>query len=70
MDAFIKPAIAAGIMIIAVVFSYETVYNYTMSRGLSCVISILLGVIVYIILIILLRIFEYQEIKNKFRRNL
>ena len=70
VDAFVKPAIAAGIMIIAVVFSNETVYNYTMSRGLSCVISILLGVIVYIILIILLRIFEYQEIRNKFRRNL
>lgn len=70
VEAFIKPAIAAGIMIIAVVFSNETVYTYTMSRGLSCVISILIGVIVYIIFIILLRIFEYQEIKNKFKRNL
>jgi len=65
VDAFVKPAIASCIMIIAVVFSDMNVYNYTRSRGLSCVISILIGVIVYLILIFLLRIFEYQEIKNK-----
>ncbi|MGH4137262.1 putative polysaccharide biosynthesis protein [Clostridium sp.] len=68
MDAFVKPAIAAGIMIIAVVFSNANVYNYTMSRGLSCVVSILIGIIIYVILIFLLRIFEYQEIKNKLSR--
>lgn len=68
VDAFIKPAIAATIMIIAVVFSNDCVYNYTMSRGLSCVISILIGVIVYLILVLLLRVFEYEDIKNKFSR--
>lgn len=68
VDAFVKPAIAACIMIIAVVFSNTNVYNYTMSSGLSCVISILIGIIVYLIFIFLLRIFEYQEIKNKFWR--
>ncbi|MBU3158860.1 polysaccharide biosynthesis protein [Clostridium frigoris] len=65
-DAFVKPAIAAIIMIVAVVFSDAIVYNYTMSEGLSCLISILIGVIVYIIFIFLLRVFAYQEIKNKF----
>ncbi|MGV8983878.1 putative polysaccharide biosynthesis protein [Clostridium sp.] len=65
VDAFVKPAIAAGIMIIAVVFSNANVYNYTMSSGIACVVSILIGIIVYVILIFLLRIFEYQEIKNK-----
>ena len=69
VDTFIKPAIAAGIMIITVVFSYKTVYNYTMSNNLSCVISILIGIIVYLIFIFILRIFEYQEIKNKLRKN-
>ena len=69
MDAFVKPAIAAIIMIIAVVFSNASVYNYTMSRGLSCVISILIGVIVYLIFIFLLRVFEYEEIKNKLRNS-
>ncbi|MCB2356205.1 polysaccharide biosynthesis protein [Clostridium estertheticum] len=66
IDAFVKPAIAAIIMIVAVVFSDVIVYNYTMSGGLSCIISILIGVIVYLIFIFLLRVFEYQEIKNKF----
>lgn len=65
-DTFVKPAFAAGIMIIAVVFSNANVYNYTMSRELSCIISILIGVIVYLIFIFLLRVFEYEEIKKKF----
>ena len=56
-------------MIIAVVFSDASVYNYTMSRELSCVISILIGIIVYLLFIFLLRVFEYEEIKNKLRRN-
>lgn len=68
LDAFVKPSIAAGIMIIAVVFSNANVYNYTMSSGLACVASITIGIIVYVILIFLLRIFEYQEIKNKLSR--
>jgi len=69
IDAFIKPVIAGSIMIVAVVFSNAIVYNYTMSRGLSCIISILIGVIVYLIFIFLLRVFEYQEIKKKLKRN-
>jgi stage V sporulation protein B len=69
LDAFVKPAIASIIMIITVVFINANVYNYTMSRGLSCMISIIIGVIVYLIFIFLLRIFEYEEIKNKFKRN-
>ena len=68
MDAFVKPAIASGIMIVTVVFSNANVYNYTMSRGMACVVSILIGIIVYVILIFLLRIFEYKEIKNKISR--
>ena len=67
-DTFVKPAFAASIMIIAVVFSNANVYNYTMSRELSCIISILIGVIVYLIFIFLLRIFEYEEIKKRFSR--
>jgi len=65
IDTFIKPAIAAILMIVAVVFSNAIVYNYTMSRGLACVISILIGVVVYLIFVLLLRIFEYEDIKKK-----
>ena len=68
VGAFVKPAIASIIMIIAVVFSNASVYNYTMSVGLSCVISIIIGIIVYLLFIFLLGIFEYKEIKKKFYR--
>ena len=66
VDAFVKPAIAASIMIVAVVFSNAIVYNYTMSSGLACVISILIGIVVYLIFVFFLRIFEYEDIKKKF----
>lgn len=68
VGAFVKPAIASIIMIIAVVFSNASVYNYTMSVGLSCVISIIIGIIVYLLFIFLLGIFEYEEIKKRFYR--
>lgn len=68
VGAFVKPAIASIIMIIAVVFSNASVYNYTMSVGLSCIISIIIGIIVYLLFIFLLGIFEYEEIKKKFYR--
>jgi stage V sporulation protein B len=66
VGAFMKPAIASIIMIIAVVFSNASVYNYTMSVGMSCIISIIIGVIVYLIFVFALGIFEYEEIKKKF----
>ncbi|MBU3110643.1 putative polysaccharide biosynthesis protein [Clostridium lacusfryxellense] len=65
VDAFFKPAIAASIMIVAVVFSNAIVYNYTMSRGVSCLISILIGIVVYLIFVFSLRIFRYEDIKKK-----
>jgi stage V sporulation protein B len=68
VDAFIKPAIASIIMIITVVFSNTSVYNYTRSIRVSCIISILIGVIAYIIFIFILRIFEYEDIKKKLSR--
>jgi stage V sporulation protein B len=68
VDAFIKPAVASIIMIITVVFSNTSVYNYTKSIRVSCVISILIGVIVYILFVFLLRIFEYEDIKKKLSR--
>lgn len=68
ISAFVKPAIASIIMIIAVVFSYASVYNYTMSVALSCVISIIIGVFVYLLFVFLLRIFEYEDIKKRFSR--
>lgn len=68
-EVLIKPMFASLVMIIAVVFSYNNVYNYTMSNGISCLISILLGVLVFLILVIILRIFNIEDIRGKFMKS-
>lgn len=64
-DTTIKPAYSSIIMIIGVVFLYKYVYNYTISNGISCLISIFGGIIIYIILIFILGVFKYSYVKNK-----
>jgi stage V sporulation protein B len=68
-EVLVKPLLASLIMVIAVVFSYNNVYNYTMSNGISCLISILVGVVVFLVLVIILRIFSMEDIKGKFMKN-
>ena len=50
-EILLKPAMASLIMLIFVVFTYNNVYNYTISNGISCITSIFVGAIIYIILI-------------------
>jgi stage V sporulation protein B len=64
----IKPAFAAILMIIAVVFIYMNVYNYTVSNGISSLAAIGLGVVIYGILILIFGVFKYSYIKNRFLR--
>ena len=66
---FIKPFIASGAMMIGVMYSYYFLLGKTESNGLSCLTSIFLGVIIYMILILLLRVFTINEIKNKISRS-
>lgn len=66
---FIKPFIASGAMMIGVMYSYYFLLRKTESNGLSCLISIFLGIIIYMILIIILRVFTINEIKNKISRS-
>ena len=68
-QTFIKPSIAAIVMIAISVFSYTFVYNRTESNTYSCLIAILLGIIIYGILILVLRIFSIDEIKNRIVKN-
>lgn len=64
-DIMIKPAFASILMIITVVFIYMNVYNYTVSNAISCIVSILAGVILYSFLIIIFGTFKYSYIKEK-----
>lgn len=63
-QVLIKPAYASTIMIIAVIYIYKFLYG-KYNSGISCILSIFSGIIVYIFLIILLRIFKYSYIKDK-----
>lgn len=67
-ENMVKPAIASVIMIIAVEFMYNAVYNYTMSSKIACLIAILLGICIYLVLIVVLKIFRYDYIKNRVLR--
>lgn len=68
-EVVIKPLFVSLIMIISVVFIYNNVYNYTQSNGLSCLIAIFLGVLIFGILAIVFRIFTIEDIKGKFIKN-
>ena len=64
-DAIVRPGYASLVMITAVVFLYKYVYNYTMSNGIACVLSILIGVLIYAIFIFVFGIFNYGYVKKK-----
>lgn len=69
LEVLLKPLMASLIMIILVVFSYNNVYNYTMSNGISCLVSIIVGVAVFSVLIIILGVFSMEDIRGKFIRH-
>lgn len=67
-DILIKPAYAATIMMIFVILSYNTIYRKIGSNGIACLSSIFLGMIVYMILIVIFKVFKVSEIKDKLKR--
>ncbi len=64
----IKPIIASVIMTLAVLFSYKVILNYTMSNGVSCLLSVFLGIIIYMASIICMRVFDVEEVKSRFSK--
>lgn len=66
----IKPAYAAAIMMLFVLVSYNIAYMNILSNGISCLVSIFLGMIVYIILIMVLKVFNAEDIKSRFKAKL
>ncbi|MEG1256928.1 polysaccharide biosynthesis protein [Clostridium sp.] len=68
-EVFIKPLFISLIMIIAVVFVYNNVYNYTISNGISCLAAIFIGIIVFGILAMIFRVFTFEDVKGKFIKN-
>ena len=68
-STFIKPFIASLFMIIGVIASYITLLKKTGSNSFSCLGSIFIGIIIYIILILILRVFTIEDIKSRVVRN-
>lgn len=67
-EIIIKPAFASTIMMLLVLTSYNIVYKNTISNGISCLTSIFLGMIIYIVLIIIFKVFNVEDIKSRFKR--
>ena len=67
-ENFIKPSYASIFMIIGVLLSYSYLFKNTSSNGVSCLLSILLGVIIYIMGIIILKIFNIKNDKKIIKR--
>lgn len=68
-DVLIKPAFASLVMIIGVIASFTFLRNNYVGSSLACLISIFLGIIIYVVLIIILGVFSYNYIKEKLFRN-
>ena len=67
-EILIKPTYASVIMMLFVLISYNFVYKNTISNGISCLISIFLGMIIYISLIFVLKMFNIEEIRSRIRK--
>lgn len=66
-ENFIKPSYASVFMIIGVLISYNMLYNKTASNNFSCLAAIGIGAIIYVVSIMILKVFSMDEIKNRFR---
>ena len=62
---FVKPLIASFFMIMTTMSLYIRLYNFTSNNTISCLLAILIGGIIYILAIIILRIFSVKEITSK-----
>ena len=65
IEIVIKPIIASLVMIIGVLLTYLKIINMGANSSLSCLISIFVGIIIYVVLIISLKILGYDEIKER-----
>lgn len=68
-SSFIKPAYAAGVMIVSTVVAYNFLFKKTSSNGTSCLLAILLGIIIYGVSILIFRVFSMNEIKERLIKN-
>lgn len=69
LQGVIKPLISSIFMGIIVVVVFTLSSKILVSNGLSCLLAIFMGIIIYIMSIIILRVFSIDEIKNRLIKN-
>ncbi|MDS0525303.1 polysaccharide biosynthesis protein [Clostridium sp. SHJSY1] len=67
-ENFIKPAYAASFMMIGVLIIYNMTYRSVRSNSIACLLSISVGVIIYAISILILKVFDFNEIRSRYIR--
>ena len=63
-----KPSFGSIAMMITVLILYNTLYKSTGINSISCLVSIGIGAIIYAASILVLKVFNINEIKNRFRK--
>ena len=67
-NCFFKPLAAALAMSAGVVMTYVKVMKSIENESISCLLAIFVGIIIYMIAILIFKIFEVDEIKNRLAR--
>lgn len=69
VGSFIKPFVASLIMGVSVGATYLVTLSFIGNSGLCCLIAMFVGIIIYGLVIMLLKVFEIEEIKSRIVRN-
>ena len=64
-NCFFKPLAAALAMSAGVVMTYVKVMKSIENESISCLLAIFVGIIIYMIAIMLLKVFRLEEIKDR-----
>ena len=67
INVVIKPFFASGLMIGCVLYLYSEGLKYSGNNGIACLIAIFVGIIIYMISLVVLRIFSIEEIKGRLK---
>ncbi|MGG5463156.1 putative polysaccharide biosynthesis protein [Clostridium sp. B9] len=67
INVLIKPILASVLMIGTVLYLYSEALKYSGSNSIACLIAIFMGIIIYMISLVVLKIFSVEEIKGRLK---
>ena len=66
-SSLIKPMYSAWIMMIVALFAYNNIYRKIGINGISCLLSISIGAIIYLVAILVLKVFSIEELRDRIK---